>query len=1219
MKFRTSYLPKILAVLILLFFLTEAVFLFFPQNASLNHQKNVEHLQHTLYQKKGIAQELISLSKKILTTQGIRGFHQPLFEKQLGAFTDKQIYLALLQADSLIYWTHADFMTNRIQSAQLKGNSLVFINSTWIYIVQTAFKDYKVIAFIPIKKEYPFENRYLSDFYYKGFDVNYEYKFSLLPQTLAYYVTDTDGQFLFSLNPTSPVISLWQPYFFISLLLFIYLFIHAYTFIRRKKVWSFPVILMFIALVVLRIIMQVWKIPATVYAFSLFDAEIYASSFIFPSLGDAFLTCWLFVLFIEILLAATYKFIFRYRILFYGLFGILLFVIYIWFYLWNSLIFQSNISFQLYNLQSPSDPSILAVIILGMITWAFVHLLWYFFRMVKKNNLTQAEYFCFSIGFLLFIVFLYSQIPFHYSHLLIPLFSVLLYFTLPQIKKVRLLFIMGSIALFSSLTVFYTFYLHQKKTENLQQLVALSLSNERDIVAQMLMSDIEKKLASDRILQGLLQKAYDNRYDIYQYLKGNYFYGFWNRYDLQVTICNDVDNLKVMPTNKSVGCFDYFSKIIQTKGSKFNCNHFYSIDNDYGEISYLGVFSYPYLLLSDTGEKHVYLELNRKLLSQTTGYPDLLIDENTNKTLLKQWDNYAKYKSNRLIQKNGTFPYPYLYHYKNVPVGLHILFNENDYEHFIYSPNAKSYIIVSQYKATWYQYLWAILFVFNVYTLLFAVVYILFYFLPDKRRLLYGFRFKYISSFIGVLLTSYIIIGIYTLWFFNNQFRQKNEKEIHEKMQSVVNSIYEQTGSWENMAIQNPDKLTQQLVQLSNVFYADINIFNPQGMLIATSRPALFEKGLIGEVMNADALNEIKRNHTETSIHKEKIGKLTYMSSYAALYYQGNLEAIVQLPYFTEEEKLKKEIYAVLINLSSIYLLFSILSFSIIVLLANGILKPLTLLQNYLKKIRSNKKIQPIIYTQNDEITALVQEYNRVLEALTASTEKLVQTERESAWRDIAKQIAHEIKNPLTPMKLTIQYLIHAKNEKGIIPDEQFNKTMQTLLEQIESLSAISSAFSSFANMPVPEIEELEMIEILKQLMIFFSSQETSIVLDTKNYSTIYINGDKNYIKRIFTNLITNAIQSIPHERTKKIQISFSVTFPTVIIAISDNGIGIPATIADHIFKPSFTTKSSGMGIGLTLVKNMTEAMGGSVYFKSKENEGTTFFVELPYIHSQQF
>jgi nitrogen fixation/metabolism regulation signal transduction histidine kinase len=293
--------------------------------------------------------------------------------------------------------------------------------------------------------------------------------------------------------------------------------------------------------------------------------------------------------------------------------------------------------------------------------------------------------------------------------------------------------------------------------------------------------------------------------------------------------------------------------------------------------------------------------------------------------------------------------------------------------------------------------------------------------------------------------------------------------------------------------------------------------------------------------------------------------------------------------------------------------LFAFLAFGVVLVIANSILKPITYLQSYFKKIRFGKHIKPIVYHQHDEIKPLVMEYNRMMEELARSTEKLLLSERESAWRDIARQIAHEIKNPLTPMKLNIQYLLKQKKEKGYIPDELLQNTMRILLEQIESLSSIASAFSTFARMPSPNLEEFDIVEEIKKAIHLYSNTETSIKFSDNRIKQCMVSADKEYIQRIMNNLLTNAIQAVPPDRIKDISVGIQISNDNLLITVSDNGIGINDEIAPNIFKPSFTTKSSGMGMGLSLVKNMVEMMHGRIYFTSVVMQGTTFYVELPY------
>lgn len=1172
-----------------------------------DYNDDVVTIRNSLIAKEAKAKELLSKESDIYFKWGVKGLYSKQNEQYLLNYTQRQdIYFCCYKNDSAIFWSRGDFLPLSLNTSKYTNSTVYFINNTWVYLLVKKINNIAFVAFIPIKKEYPFENNYLKNFYYQGFDLTYDYHFSTLPQTAAFYITDAQQNFLFSIEPQTSLSLTLRPYLFLFVLCLLYILVHI-TLIYKKHLIS--VFFVLVGLLILRLGMMLKQNPESLYSLPLFNAEIFAYKFPFNFLGDAFFNTWWLLLFIEWFLLWFKRKIFTSRFYIYSLLLLASALFLYWIILWNKLIWQSNLSFDLFNIDTFLQLSLLAYLIIGMWAWIIASVLYFIFKYLYKTQ--QKRYKFFFIGLFLFVLplILYVLQLGHFSVLIVALYLLIIWFfvnrRLPQIA-----FILISAFLFSFFIVLYSFHLNHQKRINLQQVVAFSLSNEKDYLAQMLLMDMEKKLAEDKIIKSLLQKAYDNRYEIYQYLKDNYFNGFWNKYDLQVTICNTYDNLRLMPSNEYCRCFDFFNKQINSRGSRFDSHYFYSIDNEYGDVSYLGVFSYNLNMIPDSGEKKIFLELYRKLLPSTPGYPDLLVDLKTYKSLSKQWAHYAKYKTNRLIQQNGDFQYPYNYIYPNIKNGSFILINKDNFEHFIYAPNKKIRIVVSAPVVKWSQYLWSIIYVFNIFILLFFIPYGIIYYLKKRQQLLYGFRFKYIRSFLLILVFSYLIIGFYTLIYFNNQYNQKNYEALKHKQKIIVNALNEYLGSFKNIYQKPIEELSRQLVTLSNIFFADINLYDAKGYLIASSRPALFEKGLKSKLIDAEALAEIVKEHKETFIDIEKIGSLEYLASYTALYSNGKLQAILQLPYFTEKEKNMQEITQVFINLINIYILFIAIAFGIILLIANGILRPLTVLHEYFKKIKPNQKIKPIIYTEKDEIAPLINEYNRILEELSISTQKLLLSERESTWRDIAKQIAHEIKNPLTPMKLNIQYLQKLKKENGHLPDELLQNTMNSLLEQIESLSSIASAFSAFANLPRPQFEMINLVEVVKNIALLFKTHEYEVKVNS-NMHDCFIEGDKDYLKRIITNLVTNALQAIPIDREKNIYINIEAQSNKIILSVSDNGIGIAPDIADNVFKPSFTTKSSGMGMGLSLVKNMVEAMKGNIYFRSEVNKGTTFYIEF--------
>jgi nitrogen fixation/metabolism regulation signal transduction histidine kinase len=273
------------------------------------------------------------------------------------------------------------------------------------------------------------------------------------------------------------------------------------------------------------------------------------------------------------------------------------------------------------------------------------------------------------------------------------------------------------------------------------------------------------------------------------------------------------------------------------------------------------------------------------------------------------------------------------------------------------------------------------------------------------------------------------------------------------------------------------------------------------------------------------------------------------------------------------------------------------------------------MLSSGLASVKLGKKSEHLSYKGHDEIGDMVKQYNRMVDELQESALKLANSEREFAWREMAKQVAHEIKNPLTPMKLNIQHLY--KSWKDGIPgfERKLERFTRNQIDYIENLSSIASAFSSFAKMPGANPVELDLLEQLKTtLELFKSTDNLSFRINWPHQSRIMVYADKEHINGIFSNLIKNAIQSMPQGRVGLIKINVELKEDKVIVSISDNGTGIPDELKSNLFIPNFTTKSSGMGLGLSIVKRYVEGANGRVWFESKMNKGSVFFVELPVI-----
>lgn len=282
------------------------------------------------------------------------------------------------------------------------------------------------------------------------------------------------------------------------------------------------------------------------------------------------------------------------------------------------------------------------------------------------------------------------------------------------------------------------------------------------------------------------------------------------------------------------------------------------------------------------------------------------------------------------------------------------------------------------------------------------------------------------------------------------------------------------------------------------------------------------------------------------------------------------------------------------------------------IIIARQITAPLNFIQQSLSKTIYGKKNEHIKWSRDDEIGALVKEYNKMISALENSAQRLAQSERESAWREMAKQVAHEIKNPLTPLKLGLQLLDKSWKDKDPKFDQKFERFSKSFVEQIESLSSIASEFSAFAKMPDTRIEQINIFDMLNQAVTIFKQMDNVQISYLQPENAFIINADRDQLLRCFNNLLKNAIEATPHDRKCIIDINYLVTSKNILLTIKDNGNGIPEEMREKIFEPNFTTKSSGTGLGLAFIKNSIENANGKIWFETTMGTGTTFYLSLP-------
>jgi nitrogen fixation/metabolism regulation signal transduction histidine kinase len=351
---------------------------------------------------------------------------------------------------------------------------------------------------------------------------------------------------------------------------------------------------------------------------------------------------------------------------------------------------------------------------------------------------------------------------------------------------------------------------------------------------------------------------------------------------------------------------------------------------------------------------------------------------------------------------------------------------------------------------------------------------------------------------------------------------------------------------------------------------------------------------------------------------KEKIGKLEYLSAYVPFFNTDNkVIAYLNLPYFRMQSVLAKEISNLIVAVINFTLLLIVITMSLAVFISGRLTSPLSMLSKGIATVGVGKKSEHLAYAGNDEIGELVKQYNRMVDEIEESAHKLANSEREYAWREMAKQIAHEIKNPLTPMKLNVQQLFKSWKDKVPGFDKTLDRFTKNQIEYIDNLSSIAAAFSTFAKMPETAPAEVNILDQIRiTLELFKNTENVSFRVHWPRESKIVIYADKEQLNGVFSNLIKNGIQSIPKGREGLITLNIEVKSDKVVVSVSDNGSGISDGLRKNLFTPNFTTKSSGMGLGLSIAKKYIESANGSIWFESEVDKGSVFCFELPVLYT---
>ena len=1149
------------------------------------------------------------------------------------AFPESETGYFFYHNNSLKYWSTNNIPVPVSATSGFFEKTNINLTNGWYLCSMASHDDWFIIGLARIKREYSYENDLIKSSFCKGLDLpnavvvtNEQVEGS----TRITYNDKGDSLYMFldsSELDSKPIFTLRHFLTVSNLFVFLAFFILLLIWPARRfeRYAQLLPILTAIILFVCRILMLKAGYTDSLSSFKLFSPELFAESFWLPSLGEyiinvLFLLVFAFVFFVSYKTEIKVNPSWYVKVIISISLAALMFLSGIFISgLFYGLVWNSSVSFSFENVLTLDQYSFIGVSLIVALVFSFMIV---FFRLHKILIRVLSPISLVASQFVLHLIYVFFYRPDFLSLESALIFYGLFFLTWSVFsficlrRKMNYFMSVLLVVIISLITSEHFSRLSIKKEIDAYKVITYNLAAERDVSAEFFLKEAYNEMMTDeKLAESILAKDFKSiSTQINNILLSKRYF---NKYEAQTTICLSSDSLLIEPDMINVDCFNFFRSQIDEEGIIIPNINFYFLDNHNGRISYLGEIS---TRLSDSILINIYIEINSKIFSEGLGYPEMLLDK---KLIVKKTArdyNYAKYNKGRLISSKGDFKYQFTLKPEESDTAEYSFYKRDGYIHFKYRPDDQNIIILSkpdtQYSKELVSFTYILTFLFVIFNIIWLLVNLRKGLLSDGASL----KIKIQFSFITILILSLLLTGTISIYFIVQGYKQKQKEAVLDKMHSVIVELEHKVGSSGKISYEDAQYLNTLLVKFSNVFYTDINLYDLNGILISSSRTELFDKGLKGRYLDAIAYKQLILNNSGTVILEEKIDDIDYLSAYIPFRnYDNEIIAYLNLPYFARQNEFTEEISNFVIAFSNIFLALILFAVVVGIFISRQLTRPLATIQDKIKAMDIKKKAEKIVYTRNDELGGLIREYNRKVDELSESANKLAQSEREMAWREMAKQIAHEIKNPLTPMKLSVQYLERAYDLKDENWETTYRKVSKTLIEQIDILSGIASEFSNFAKMPASKKEIISLTDIIQtSVQLFENAEDVDFDVNIEIKSNGMINADKEQMLRVFNNLIKNSVQAIPDDRRGKIKITIIELDKSYIVKVEDNGSGIPENMISKIFQPNFTTKSAGMGLGLSMVKSMLISNNATIHFNTEVGVGTEFVIEIPMLNEEE-
>ncbi len=1110
----------------------------------------------------------------------------------------------LYKEGQLIAWS-----TNNIPiSEQLKDisdNVSQQIGANRCLVYKRSLKAYTIIGLQLISKEYLWQNEILQNVMSPYFGVFNRVFFSV-KGGIEIQVPDGKGVFYVQENSLGKVqTGIWSFILFSLAFLFYALLLHLIIRRLHLKRLIYRNILFFWGLVLWYVIHYWLGLPQDVFRTEMFSPSLYASSLFIDNLGHLFFGSYiLFISFLYFYLQNS-KYhkpsvpvvYFNFIVIYTSFTGIMKIVL--------DLINNSQINLNLYKLGVLDLYSYMGVSIIFFLQLAWIVLSYRLIKWSKRalsfNTLHFLLASLLSLGINYFIRIDISS--FIIFNLIIVIFVVFwYYFCKIDIKRRYVLEIFFYLVLLSGVSYWFLNKYYDKKEKDLRRNQALTWESKNDPFLEerfiALYPSIQESFASYAKKHNALGVQIQDSVRMNRIIKP-FFKRFLPYYDIHVQYLLDVKDTGQVVDNNFRRYGSIMDRRLENAEDIIAEDTLYLLHGDLKYKNYLG------RVLIDKKEQQeqvfAYIDFVSKPQVKELGLPALLQNNSYAKLKALNQYSYAIYTNGYLVEQAGAFSYQNrLEEYYLLDGFSDGFYYSNGYSHYYYRASKANTLVLSLPMPSFFDHLSAFAFTLMWFIVLSVVIYSILF---NRIWLAYfsSFQGQLQYAILGLLIFSFIPIGAMSLYNIYELNDDKNKKLISEKAVMIFNIL------------KNRD-VDIDLKNLYEFFHTDVILYDKTGKLMVSTRPEVFEFGLLASFINPRALYQTQWGNSQNiNIQEEHIGKQMYYSCYILFELASTNEQVyLNMPYFAKQNEIEDEISNFAQAFLNVYLFLLIFAIIIGMLVSRMLSRPIEMIKDKIKQVSLHHANEKIEWNRDDELLGLVQEYNRMVDELSVSAAKLAESERNAAWREMAQQVAHEIKNPLTPMKLNVQFLQRAWENKAEDFDQKMQNITQALEEQIDVLTHIASQFSTYAAITSVNIQRVDIKHLIENVLEVFKSAKNIKFTFESNVKSSCVIADKAQMIRVFNNLYKNSIQAIGNEKQGLIQTKMYHFHNKVFVEIKDNGCGIKPEQFEYIFQPHFTTKTTGTGLGLALVKKMVETAGGTINMTSVPDVYTKVTIGLP-------